>query len=282
MLDARRADHVDGANWLRRNHKEILATAREAVRGDDPRTAATFLTAAWELVPADMDTTWCDSLRECGHDLSATGAESPELAAVFRRSAAVYYARGDYRFAEAEGLAELAVWRELDDPDEHVAALDSLARTFLARDRLHRAMDCADERLEVHIEHGRQHDIAADLQHLGRLMLLADRPDTAVDYLTRARDAFDELPGVTAQQHARVRMLLGCALWRTGGEAGARREFSNALRVVVDVDDTTADKIRELLSTSSGAALPPSVLEDVEDDGGRVAHYGHDEPRPVE
>ncbi|ALG11994.1 hypothetical protein AOZ06_38580 [Kibdelosporangium phytohabitans] len=264
MLDARRVPG-DAAGWLRDSRHEILAAAREVVSTGDPRTAASFLTAAWSLVTVNTDTSWCDDLRDCGRELSTTAPESPDLAAVFRHSAAAYHMRGDYRFAEAEGLAELAVRRKLDDPDEHVAALNALSRTFRARDRLHRAMDCADERLALHIKHRRPHEIAADLQHLGHLMLLAEREDTATDYLTRARDAFDELPDVTAQQHARVRTLLGCALWRSGGESAARREFSNALRLVVEVDEPTAEKIRELLSRPSGEPLPLSVLEEVDD-----------------
>jgi tetratricopeptide (TPR) repeat protein len=234
------ATSQDVRTWFGDTRDEILAAANQAVTLDDHRLAAQFLTTAWAIVPPDAETTWCDELRDCGHRLSTTAPESPGLAGVFRRSAAVYHARGDYRFAEAEGLQELAVRRELDDPDEHVAALDSLTRTFLARDRLHLAMDCADERLAVHIDHDRHQDIAVDLQHLGVLLLVSDRADTAVDYFTRARDAFDDLPDIPAQQHAHVRMLLGLALWQTGRAAAAEREFSIALRYLMGVPHADA------------------------------------------
>lgn len=275
-------DREDGTTWFTRNRQDILTAARAAVTLDDHRLAARFLAAAWAIVPPDAETAWCDELRDRGHELSTTAPESRELAMVFRNSAAVYLARGDHRFAEAEGLQELAVWRELDEPDEHVAALDALTRTFLARDRLHLAMDCADERLAVHIDHDRHRDIAADLQRLGVLLLLADRPDTAVDYFTRARAAFDDLPDVPARQHAHVRMLLGRALWATTGAAAAKRAFSSALSLVVDVDDRAAERIRALLGTPPGEPLPPSTFDEMVAQGAEHQdQHGQDDPGPV-
>jgi tetratricopeptide (TPR) repeat protein len=246
----------DAARWFDSHREQILAVAQEAVAHGDPRTAASFLVAAWSLVPPETDAYWCDSLRECGRSLSEVLPASPVLAGVYRRTAEVYFARGDHRIAEAEGLRELAVWRRLDDPDEHVEALAALARTFLARDRLHRAIDCADERLSVHLRHQRHDAVAEDLQRLGALMIRAGRADTAVDYLTRARDAFDDLPDAPAGRQAEVRVLLGRALWLTGAEALARRQFSRALQLLVDVDHDAAERVRELLAIPPGEKLP--------------------------
>lgn len=247
----------DVAGWFNDNREQILATAQEAVTNGDPDTAARLLARIWAVIPASTDAAWCDALRDCGRRLKASLPNSRTMATVFRRSAALFLERGDHRIAETEGMRELAIWRRLDDPDGHVSALNALARTFQARGRLNRVIDCASRRLAVDVRHGRTIEVAHDLRHLGVVMLQANRPDTAVDYLTRARDAFDELPQTTAQQHADVRILLGRSLWLSGSPSSARRQFSGALQFVVDVDEDEADRIRELLDTPLDGVLPP-------------------------
>lgn len=175
----------------------------------EPDAAAVFVTAAWGLLPAGVGNDWCDQLRDLGHELSLVVPPSPALAAVFHRSARVYVDRDDVRFAEAEGLAELGVWRELNDPDRHAAVLDWLERIYRRRGRWHLAMDCVDERLALFDDQPDR--FTAELHHLGALLIEADRPDTAIRYLTRARDAYTTLSDTTPDQVADVTRLLAAA-----------------------------------------------------------------------
>ncbi|ALG06420.1 hypothetical protein AOZ06_05300 [Kibdelosporangium phytohabitans] len=246
----------DVVEWFNDNRRQILATVQDAVANGEPETAAQLLVRIWPIVPTTTDAVWCAALRDCGQRSAVSLPSSRVMAAVFRKSAAFFLACGDHRVAETEAMRELAIWRRLDDPDGHVRALNSLSRIFQARGRLHRVIDCAARRLAIHVRHHRPLDVAHDLRHLGAVMLQAHRPDTAVDYLTRALDAFDELPETTARQHAELRVLLGRSLWLSGSHSRARRQFSDALQIVFDEDEAAADRIRELLATAVNATLP--------------------------
>ncbi|WP_132114938.1 hypothetical protein [Actinocrispum wychmicini] len=138
-------------------------------------------------------------------------------------------------------MHELAIWRQLDDPDQHVNALNALATTFLAHDRRHCAMDCAEERLSVHLNHHRHREAAEDLRHLGQLKLRANRPDTAIDYLTRTSDALDNY---LASQPSTTPTFESCWAGHCGAQVrhpqlGAK--FTHALQALVDIDDHAAD-----------------------------------------
>jgi tetratricopeptide (TPR) repeat protein len=240
---------ADVEQWFERHRERILLVLEHAVRHFAPEEAASLLARTWAIVPVTIDRQWVEAVRDCGRALGGVLPTSRTMATVFRRSAEVAFTSGEYLVAEVEGMRELAIWRQLDEPDNHVDALDSLMRTYLARDRLHRAMDCADERLAVDLAADRTAAVAEDLQLLGTLMLQAGRYDTAVDYLTRVIAQLDQQPELPAQQRANARVLLGRALWHSGTKAKARRQFSDALDLLVGVDDDLAGHVRELLET---------------------------------
>jgi hypothetical protein len=91
-------------------------------------------------------------------------------------------------------------------------------------------------------------------------MLEVGRVDSAIDYATRAQDAVEALPDAPARQRAEVAVLLGRALWASGAESVARRRFSHALALLVDVDDAAADRVRALLGAPTGTRLPELLM----------------------
>ncbi|MBW4718684.1 hypothetical protein [Saccharothrix obliqua] len=202
----------------------------------------------WRALPADADESWCRWLYECSAPLSAAHSSSRELARALRAGAEMLRDRGVLRQAAALGVRELAIRRLLDEPDHHTDALDSLARTYRAQHRMHRAIGCADEVLELNIRHGRPTGVAHALARLGALMIEVGRADSAVNYLTRADKAFGTLDA--EEERTRIRVDLGRALWLGGDEAAGRRRLRRTLPYLPTSD---AHRVRRLLDLPTGS-----------------------------
>jgi tetratricopeptide (TPR) repeat protein len=249
----------DVVRWWDAQHDHILSVIESLIAGGQPETAVSLLSQVWTIVPAQAQPPWCSRLRECGTLLATELPTSRVLAEVLQYSARACIQQGDYRNAEFDGMRELAIWRQLDDYPGAVGALRRLADTFRLRDRLHLVIDCADQILTWSLRH--QDQVAGALRNLGLVMVEAGRVDSAIDYLSRARVASDALPDLPVAQRAELIAQLGRALWMSGAESLARRRFSEALALLVDVDDVAAERMRVLLGASAGIALPGLVME---------------------
>jgi tetratricopeptide (TPR) repeat protein len=251
----------DVARWWDAQHDHILSVIESLIADGQPETAASLLSQVWTIVPARAQPRWRGRLRECGTRLATELPTSRVVADVLRYSAQACIQQVDYQDAELDGMRELVIWRRLDDYPGAVDALRRLADTFRLRDRLHRVIDCADQILTWSSRYQDQTGVAGALRNLGLVMVEVGRVDAAIDYLSRARDTLDVLPDVPVVRRAELIAQLGRALWMSGAESLARRRFSEALALLVDVDDAAADQIRTLLGTSAGTALPASVME---------------------
>ena len=252
-------DAREAHRWLEGHLDPVLGLVEESVAGADVEAAAVLLARVWSVVPlVPVEQTWLDRLRDCGARLAERHPGSPVVAESFRRSAAVLFDRGEYRAAEVDGMRELAVWRRLDDLDGLDRALRSLGATFRRRGRLHRVIDCADEALAAHLRHGDPRGIARALCDLGSIMLEVGSVDTAVDYPKRAGQAHDGLADATAEELAAHAVLLGRALWSSGSEINARRQFRRARAVLVDAgaDAAAIHRVDRLVDLPGGADLP--------------------------
>lgn len=156
-------------------------TDRTIVDHGDPETAASVLSAVWAHVSAAAN-----ALSDVGHALADVAPPSPGLASIFRASAEAYARREDYRFADPKtcGTTRVASARRRRQPCQ-------------VPDRLGSDLPCPQPVAPGARLRGRaagrspavRHDeLAHDLRHLGIVMTEADRADTAIDYLTRARD----------------------------------------------------------------------------------------------
>jgi hypothetical protein len=68
---------------------------------------------------------------------------------------------------------------------------------------------------------------------------------------------------MSAQERADAAVQLRRALWACNAKSRARRQFSHALTLLVDVDEQAADQVRQLLSTP-GQRLPKPVMKAVD------------------
>jgi hypothetical protein len=75
-----------------------------------------------------------------------------------------------------------------------------------------------------------------------------DRADREMGLVTEAGAA----PEVVAA-HARILVWCGRARWEQGQHGAARRRWSRALALLVDVDDAAANRVRALLATDPGS-----------------------------
>lgn len=258
----RTADDV--ARWFNAYEDDMVALIESTIERGDPDEAASRLSQVWAVAPASLDLDQCRRLRDCGTRLATELPTSRVVARVLQHSAEALRQRGDLPAAELDGMRELAIWRNLDDPDGAIDALRRLSRTFLARERLHHVIDCADEMLTWSSRHQDRCEVPRALRNLGLIMVDAGRLDLASDYLTRAWDSLDSLPDVPASHRVELLTQLGRVHWMAGAESAARRRFSEALAEAVDVDTGLADRLRTLLATLSGAPLPESAMEDMD------------------
>jgi tetratricopeptide (TPR) repeat protein len=250
----------DVARWWDAQQDDILALIESLIADGHPDTAVSLLSQVWPIV-ATQARPWPGRLRDCGTRLVDELPTSRVLAQVLRYSAQACRRHEYYQEAELDGMRELAIWRALNDYPGAVNALRHLAETFRSRNRLHRVMDCADQILQWALRQGDELAVAGAFRDLGLLTVEAGRPDEAIGYLTRARDIIDTLPGVPVVRQAELIARLGTAMWLSGARSKARRRFSEALALLVDVDDAAADRIRVLVSTPSDTPLPVSVTE---------------------
>ncbi len=242
--------------WMRDHRANLLAAVRMGAEHDLAEPSARLALALWRLAPEVVDRTWWPDLTAWGEKAATTWRNPSVLMSLFEHSARMFRQASDLPTAEAQWVRALAIGQRLGDDartDEHLRALSELYRVW---GRLHRVLDIQFERLSLIQRSTDNRAIARVLAELGATMLAADRVDAAVEYLSRADQAFTALAEPDGRGHAQAMVLLGRAYWRRAAHAAARRFFSDALAILVDLDDIAAEHVRQLLKTSDREPLP--------------------------
>jgi hypothetical protein len=226
------------------------------------RDACWLATTLWpitsEIDVLRVDRTWATDLARHGEEAAIQGRDPHTLGTVLEHSAQLAEYHADRLTAEAQWVRALAIWQELAEHTRVVGVLTALIGLYRSWGRFHRALDAAVELVSETQRAADDRGTALALREVGVTMLAANRPDSAVDYLNQADRAMSQLAEPLTADHAHTLVALGRAHWRLGAWSMARRRFSAALALWVDLDDTEADHVRLLLGRPEGGPLPDS------------------------
>jgi hypothetical protein len=131
--------------------------------------------------------------------------------------------------------------------------LTALGALYREWGRLSKALDADLGLVDLRRAEGDPVGTASALTTVAGTMRDAGRLSSAADYLAQADEA---LTSITASSpdvrtvHAQILVSWGRALWDQGHAGPARRQWSRALAMLIDVDDTAADQVRTLLATA--------------------------------
>jgi tetratricopeptide (TPR) repeat protein len=258
VLDLIQAVDLDGQGsarvgaWLAGHRADVvagvLACDRDGLRGLGTRLAA----AAWPAALLVPDPRWWADLAEAGEAVAIADRDPRALADLLHRAAATFAAHGDRVAAEERWVRALAVLRRdgVAGQDRVLAALGSLYRDW---GRLGKALDAYLGLVDVFRDAGDATGTAAALTEVGTTMHAAGRVRSAMAYFDQADEAMSRA-GTAAAEHARVLVWCGRTRWEQGQHSAARRRWSQALALLVDVDEGAADRVRALLATEPSGA----------------------------
>ncbi|MFE9748792.1 hypothetical protein ACFYOT_28120 [Saccharothrix saharensis] len=255
---------ADARRWLRVHEKCVLAVADAANAADLP-AAASPITALLRTVAevAGFDPGFVRALTETAAR-SAVAERDPESLGAALRSAWVWFERrGDLAAAEEYAAREWDLWRRAGRTADAVRLLWWRAEISRRRGRADLELRCYERLESLHDTDSVDADERAALVRVwaaaASALLAHDRADLAVDWARRAEHAVRALPDFPPVEQALVFEWSGRALWASDAVGPARRRFSEALALLVDVDDTAADRIRRLLTHDRASPLPPAT-----------------------
>lgn len=227
----------------------VLACDHDGVRGLGTRLAA----AVWPAAGLVPEPRWWTELAEAGEALAIADRDPAALADLLHRAAATFAEHGDRVSAEARWVRALAVMRRdgLPGQDRVLGALGALYRDW---GRLGKALDAYLALVDVRRDAGDQAGTAAGLTEVGATMHAAGRVRSAMEYFDQADEIMSRI-GAKPADHARVLVWGGRTRWEQGHHSAARRRWSQALAMLVDVDDSEANLVRALLATEPDSDL---------------------------
>jgi tetratricopeptide (TPR) repeat protein len=240
-----RADPV----WLADQRTTVLAAVR-ACDQDGSRALGTRLAAAvWPVAGLVPDPDWWVALAEAGEALAIADRAPATLADLLHGAATTFAAHGDRLRAEERWVRALAITRRDALRDQGQAVLSALGALYRDWGRLSKALDAYLGLVDLRRDTDDPAGTADALAEVGTTMHAAGRLRSATEYFDRADQAMN---GVEAPQaHARILVWCGRTRWEQGEHGAARRRWSRALAMLVDVDDDTASQVRALLATDS-------------------------------
>jgi predicted ATPase/class 3 adenylate cyclase len=156
----------------------------------------------------------------------------------------------------AEGIAELdeavALWRELGDPDELAAALDSLGWPLVydAGDDA-RALEAFEESLELRRELGDEAGATRALVGIAQVLVAMGETERAE---TISLDLLERAVGDPRTEHFAYHFLADCALIR-GDPAAAGARYRESLRAALPLGDVveTSFEVQGVAMSEAGA-----------------------------
>lgn len=259
-VDRERHDAAEVGAWLEQHRAEILAAVQACDR-DPLRSVGTRLAyAVWRSAALVRDPRWWQELASAGEALAIADRDPAMLADLLHHSAATFAEHGDRPRAEEQWVRALAIIRRSpSDPSDHrgVAVLTGLSALYKQWGRLSKALDLNLDLVDLRREAGDAVGAAEALDAVAVTMHAAGRLSSAIDYFAQADEAMsaNEAADVPAV-HARILVRWGRALWEQGHHGAAKRPWSRALAMLVDVDEAAADRVRALLATAPNDQLP--------------------------
>jgi tetratricopeptide (TPR) repeat protein len=234
---------------------DVVSVIRAAGRHRRVDIVGAVARVAWQSPVVREDLVWCRELARCGEDAAIAGRQPELLVELLDRSALVHVSVGDWPGAERAWLRALAVVEDLGDTARSVRFFNLLATNYLNWERPHKAVDMLLETVTCHERSGDPVRTVEALAAAARVMAGAGRADAAIEYLGRADRVLRALPDVdaaTTSLHATILSKLGQVHARLGGINTARNYYHQALSMVVDTDEQTADRIRALQAALTG------------------------------
>jgi hypothetical protein len=248
-------------SWLHRHLSVTLATVRASGTAR-LRSLATALSARlWACAPTNAPRQWAVDLADAGIRAAIDDRQPRTLAGLLRLSARWFATHGDFVTAEAHGVREWMVWKELDDTTAMIDTLWRRALVYREAGRGNRELDCYQRLLSLYQHTGDRFGVARTQVARGVALVATGRLRDAVEQLreaTRLVDTLDTLPEVPRVALANLLETMGRAYWNIGSTGAARRHFSGALRLLVDLDEPAAQRMRILLAAPENQPLPDS------------------------
>ena len=232
--------------WLAGHRAEVLAAVLACDR-DGARAAGTRLaTAVWPVAGQVDDPRWWTDLAEAGEALAIADRDPATLVDLLDGCATTFANHGDRLRAEERWVRALAIARRDGLGDRGQAVLTALAELYRDWGRLGKALDAYLGLVDLRA--GDPAGTAAALAEIGATMHAAGRLAAATDYFDRADETMADAEDADPEAHARILVWCGRTRWDQGEHGAARRRWSRALALLVDVDDDAANQVRALLA----------------------------------
>lgn len=240
--------------WLAGHRGEVLAAVRACDR-DGSRPMGTRLAAAvWPSARLVPDPRWWVELAEAGEALAIADRDPATLVDLLHHGATTFAEHGDRQKAEERFVRALSITRRDGDRARCAAVLSALGALYRDWGRLGKALDAYLGLVDLRREAGDPVGTADALAEVGTTMYAAGRLRSATDYFDRADGVLSHDGGPDAvTAHARILVWCGRTRWEQDQYGAARRRWSRALAMLIDVDDEAADRVRALLATEPDA-----------------------------
>lgn len=236
--------------WLADHRAEVLAAVLACDRDGERSVGTRLATAVWPAAGQVDDPRWWEDLAEAGEALAIADRDSATLVDLLDRCATTFAEHGDRLRAEERWIRALAIARRDGLRERGQAVLTALAELYREWGRLSKALDAYLGLVDLRQDGGDPAGTAAALAEVGATMHAAGRLNAATDYFDRADDIMTRADDAHPEAHARILVWCGRARWEQGQHGAARRRWSRALAMLVDVDDDAASSVRELLATA--------------------------------
>jgi tetratricopeptide (TPR) repeat protein len=247
VLELIEAVSHEPAPWLAEHRADVLAAVLACDR-DGSRALGTRLAAAvWPAARLVPDPRWWEDLAAAGEALAIADRDPATLVDLLHGGATTFAGHGDRLRAEERWVRALAIVRRDGDHDRGQAVLSALGALYRDWGRLSKALDAYLGLVDLRRQLGDPAGTADALAEVGATMHAAGRLRSATEYFDRADELMSQVTAPAA--HARVLVWCGRTRWEQDQHDAARRRWSRALAMLVDVDDEAASHVRELLAT---------------------------------
>jgi tetratricopeptide (TPR) repeat protein len=254
-------------DWLAGHRAEVLATVLACDQAGLRAAGVQLAVAAWPAAALVPDPRWWVDLAEAGESLALADRDPAALVDLLHRAATTFARHGERLRAEERWVRALAVSRRDGLHDHRQTLLSALGDLYRAWGRLGKALDAYLGLVDLRRDAGEPAGTADALVEVGTTMHAAGRVRAAEEYFDRADELMAPITEVenaapeSLTAHARILVWGGRTRWEQGRHGAARRLWSRALAMLVDVDDDAAHQVRALLAADP--AEPPPYLDEL-------------------